>query len=131
MDFSRLRQGEIVAGVAGLALLVCMFLPWFGLGIETPDVEVPDIPGLDPSAIPDSPDVDDDVSGWDSLTDWDGFLITLAALSGIALAALAASGRRLNIGLPRGGGTAVLGSLATLTIIWRLFADKGDLEFGI
>jgi hypothetical protein len=132
MDFSRLRQGEIVAGLAGLALIVFMFLPWFGTGLETPELpDVPEIPGVDTGAF-EQPEVDDDLSGWDSLTDWDGFLIALAGLSGIALAGLAAAGRRLNLGdLPRGGGTAVLGALATLTIVFRLLADKGDLEFGI
>ena len=143
MDFSRLRQGEIVAGIAGIALIVCLFLPWFSSGFdvpeapEAPEVAVPEIPGVDPGAFepteaPETAEVDDDVSGWDSLTDWDGFLIALAGLSGIALAGLAAAGRRLNLGgLPRGGGTAVLAALATLVILFRIFADKGDLEFGL
>ncbi|MGH2923475.1 MAG: hypothetical protein ACRDKH_05540, partial [Solirubrobacterales bacterium] len=131
MDFSRLRQGEIVAGLAGIALIVFMFLPWFATGVEVPEVAVPEIPGIDTGAF-EQPEVDDDLSGWDSLTDWDGFLIALAGLSGIALAALGAAGRRINVGgLPRGGGTAVLGGLATLTIGFRLLADKGDFEYGI
>jgi uncharacterized membrane protein YgcG len=133
MDFSRLRQGEIVAGLAGIALIVIMFLPWFGTGLEAPEVpEVPEIPGVDTGAF-EQPEVDESTSGWDSLTDWDGFLIGLAGLSGIALAALAAFGRRINLGdLPRGGATAILGALATLTIVFRLIADPGDgLEYGI
>ena len=32
MDSSRLRTGEIVAGVGGLALFVFLFFDWFGAG---------------------------------------------------------------------------------------------------
>jgi hypothetical protein len=136
VDFSRLRQGEIVAGIAGAALIIFLFLPWYSLGIDAPDVSLPDIPGLDegPIAPPDA-DVDDDASGWDSLTDIDGFLIAAAGLAGIALALLAAAGRRLNIGgLPRGYVTSGLGALATALIVWRIFAQPipgADLKVGI
>jgi hypothetical protein len=113
LDFSRLRTEEIVAGVAGLALLVFMFFDWFEgvAGAFEGEAE-----GL---------------SGWDALTDWDGFLVLLAGLSGVALAALAAAGQRLNLGgLPRGAGTAVLGTLTTLMILWRVLLQDTDAEFG-
>ena len=133
MDFSRLRQGEIVAGLAGIALIVCMFLPWYGLGLEVPEIEIPE--GLDPGAIPETPEVDDDASGWDALTDFDGFLIALAGVAGIALAGLAAARRRVNLGgLPRGAGTAFLAVLAVALIVWRIFAQPtpgAHLEVGI
>ena len=112
MDFSRLRQGEIIAGVAGVALLITMFLDWYGVGGEA-------------------------ASGWDSLTDFDGFLITAAGVAGIVLALLAAAGRKVNLGdLPRGCVTAALGALAVALIVWRMFADPApgtelDLEYGI
>jgi hypothetical protein len=134
LDFSRLRQGEIIAGVAGLALIIFMFLPWYSLGIDPPEIDIPDIPGIDTSGIQ-PPEVDDDASGWDSLTDFDGFLIAAAGLAGIILAGLAAAGRKVNLGgLPRGSVTAFLGVLATALIFWRLFAQPtpgADLEIGI
>src|SRR5918992_5525783 len=114
MDFSRLRTGEIVAGVAGLALLVFMFFDWFEGAAGAFDGEA------------------EGLSGWDALTDWDGFLVLLAGLSGVALAALTASGQRLNLGgLPRGAGTAVLASLATLMIFWRWLLQETAVEFGL
>ena len=137
MDFSRLRQGEIAAGIAGAALIIFMFLPWYSLGIETPELQtIPDIPGLDEGPLaPSDVDVDDDASGWDSLTDIDGFLIAAAGIAGIALALLAAAGRRLNLGgLPRGCITSGLGALATALIVWRIFAQPipgADLKIGI
>ncbi len=133
MDFSRLRQGEIVAGIAGIALIVTMFLPWYA--ISTGAVEpapIPELPGIDQGSIP---EVDDDANAWDALNDIDGFLIALAGLAGIALAGLAAAGRQVNLGgLPRGGVTASLGALAALLIVWRLLAQPepgADFEFGI
>jgi len=103
LDFSRLRDGEIVAAAGGFALFVFMFFHWFS-----------------------------GVSGWDALQDFSGFLIALAAVSGVALGGLAASGKRLNLGeVPRGAGTAALGSLAVLLILWRFLANPGDLRIGI
>jgi hypothetical protein len=143
LDFSRLRQGEIVAGLAGAALIIFMFLPWYGIGagggdaasFTPPAVEVP---GIDEEAIQEDleeSEVDDDADAWDSLTDFDGFLIAAAGVAGLALALLAAAGRRVNLGgLPRGSVTAALGALAVALIVWRLFAQPtpgADYEFGI
>lgn len=134
MDFARLRTGEIVAAIGGIALLVIMFLPWFeivtGAEIQTETIEIS--PGVEEEIPTGAGEVDDSASAWDALQSFDGFLIALAAVSGIALGVLAAAGRRLNLGpLPRGGGAWVLGSLATALILWRLLANPADLKFGI
>jgi hypothetical protein len=65
------------------------------------------------------------------LTDLPGFLIILSGVSGIALAALAAAGQRVNIPVRRGTVTALLGLLATLLILWRMFAGSPTLKIGI
>ena len=130
MDFSRLRQGEIIAAIGGLALFIFMFLPWFGF--DVPDVEIPDVPGVDEGSIGTVSEVDSDISAWDGLTDIDGFLIAAAAFSGMALGGLAAAGKRLNLGgIRRGSITAILGSLAVALILWRLLANPADLKYGI
>jgi hypothetical protein len=103
LDFSRLRNGEIVAAASGLALFIFMFFHWFGGG----------------------------VSAWDALQDFSGFLIALAAVSGVALGVLAAAGQRINLPFQRGVGTLVLGKLAVLVILWRILANPGDLKIGI
>ena len=131
MDFSRLRTGEIVAAVGGLALFIFMFFHWFGGGVEISTGGTQDVPGI--GEVPNAPSVEETgVSGWDALSDFSGFLIALSAVSGVALGGLAASGQRLNLGgVPRGAGTATLGSLAVLLILWRFFANPGDLKIGI
>ena len=134
MDFSRLRTGEIVAGIGGLALLLFMFFDWFGGGVEISAGGTEEVPGL--GEVPTEAKVEETgVSGWDALTDFDGFLITLSAVAGISLAGLAAAGKRIRLGgLPRGEVTAFLGSLASLLILWRIFAQPvpgADLKIGI
>jgi hypothetical protein len=100
----------MIAGLAGLALIISMFLSWYGAGDETADA-------------------------WDTLTDFDGFLIAAAGVAGIALALLGAAGRRVNLGdLPRGCVTAALGAIAVALIVWRMFSQPvpgTDLEFGL
>jgi hypothetical protein len=119
VDASRLRTGEIVAGGGGIALFVFLFFDWFGGGAELTG----SVGNLSVSTV--------GISGWDALTDLPGFLIILAGVSGIALACLAAAGRRVNIPAPRGGVTATLGSLAVLLILWRMVAGSPTLKIGV
>jgi hypothetical protein len=131
LDFSRLRTGEIVAGIGGLALLLFMFFDWFGGGVEISAGGTEDVPGL--GEVPTEPKVEETgLSAWDSLQDFSGFLIALTAVSAVALAALAAAGKRIRLGgLPRGEVTATLGALAVALILWRMLANPGDLKIGI
>jgi hypothetical protein len=119
LDSSRLRTGEVVAGIGGLALFVFLFFDWFGGGAE--------LTGGPGSLTLSQPGI----SGWDALTDLPGFLIILSGVSGIALACLAAAGQRLNIPLRRGAVTASLGSLAVALILWRMVAGSPTLKIGI
>jgi len=121
VDSSRLRTGEIVAGTGGLALLVFLFFDWFGGGAELTGSVANGTATLSHPGI----------SGWDALTDLPGFLIILSAVSGIALACLAAAGRRVNIPVRRGMITALLGTLAALLILWRMFAGSPTLKIGV
>ena len=119
MDSSRLRAGEIVAGIGGIALFVFLFFDWYSGGAELTGT---------------SGDLtlsQTGISGWDALTDLPGFLIILSGVSGIALSCLAAAGQRVNIPLRRGTVTALLGTLAVLLILWRMVAGSPTLKVGI
>jgi hypothetical protein len=123
LDFSRLRNGELIAGIGGLALLVFLFFDWFGGG----GVEVSGNVATGTATIKEA-----GLSGWDSLTDLPGFLIILSGVSGIVLAGLAVAGQRVNLGgVPRGGFTAVLGSLAVALVLWEMVAGSRDLKIGV
>jgi hypothetical protein len=109
LDSSRLRTGELVAGVGGALLFVFLFFDWFGGGGFTGNL-----------------------NGWDGLgSDVTGFIVALTSVAGVALALLALSGQRVNVPLPRGGVTALLASLSVAIILWRFFANPGDLKVGI
>jgi hypothetical protein len=116
-----LRSGEIVAGIAGIALFVFLFFDWFGGGAEVSGSLVNGTATLSHPGI----------SGWDSLTDLPGFLIIMSGVAGIALAYLAATGQRVNIPVRRGAITALLGALAVLLILWRMFAGSPTLKIGV
>jgi hypothetical protein len=116
LDSSRLRTGEIVAGIAGIALFVFLFFDWFGGGSVAAGNFTVSVSSR---------------SGWDSLTDLPGFLIIMSGVAGIALAYLAATGQRVNIPVQRGATTALLGSLAVLLILWRMFAGSPTLKIGV
>jgi hypothetical protein len=110
LDFSRLRTGEIVAAIGGIALFVFLFFDWFEAG------------GFEGASL----------DGWEGLGgDFSGFIVALTSVSGVALALLAMAGQRVNIPLPRGAVTATLGTLSVLIILWRFLANPGDLEIGI
>jgi hypothetical protein len=111
LDSSRLRTGEIVAGIGGISLFVFLFFDWFS-----------SVNALGGGG---------GVSGWDALTDLPGFLIILSGVAGIALAYLAAAGQRVNIPVRRGAITALLGTLAVLLVLWRMFAGSPTLKIGV
>jgi hypothetical protein len=111
----------MVAGIGGLALFVFLFFDWFGGGAEVTGSVVNGTATLSHPGI----------SGWDALTDLPGFLIILSGVAGMALAYLAAAGQRVNIPVQRGAITALLGSLAVLLILWRMFAGSPTLKIGV
>jgi hypothetical protein len=121
LDSSRLRTGEILAGIAGISMFVFLFFDWFGGGAVVSGNLVNGTATLSHPGI----------SGWDSLTDLPGFLIILSGVSGIALAYLAFAGQRVNIPVRRGAVTALLGLLAVLLILWRMFAGSPTLKIGV
>ena len=116
MDTSKLRTGEIVASLGGLALFVILFLDWVG-----------------------AEGTDEALSGWDYLgEDVTGFIVFLAIVVSLYLGCAGAAGRRNRLGnWPWGGPTAALGVLAFDIVVWRLFTAEGvvgiggELEFGI
>jgi hypothetical protein len=97
----RVRPGEIVAGVAGLALLVVLFLDWYSVaGRET---------GL---------------SAWDAFTVVD-ILLALVALLGIATFASQVAGRGPALPVALEVVTTTLALAATLLVLYRIINQPG------
>jgi hypothetical protein len=94
MDLRRLRAGEWVAGIAGLVLLVALFLPWYGDDAGTR-------------------------TGWQSLGALD-VVLALVALSALAIPFVTAFHRVPAVPLAHQSLTALAGLLAVLLVLIRV-----------
>jgi hypothetical protein len=108
MELSRLRQGDIIAGLGGVALLAVMFLDWYVLSLGGL-LRV----GLD---------------AWHAF-DITDLILALTALSGIALAVLTVSRRSPALPVAAGVITTTLGALGTLLVFYRILNQPGPNEF--
>ena len=106
MELSRLRQGELVAGIGGVALLVVMFLDWYA------------VVGFGEVA----------ANAWQAFSITD-LILAITALSGIALAVLTASRRSPALPVALSVITATLGALATLLVFYRILNQPGPNDF--
>src|SRR5262249_60798704 len=91
-----MSQGQRIAGVGGVLLILFLFLPWFGVEGKS-------------------------FSGWNE-TYYVYFLIT--GLVAIVTALTAGAGRALP-GTTLSGATALLGLVATIVAIWAVFDTPG------
>ena len=106
MELSRLRQGELIAGVGGLVLMVVMFLDWYS------------VVGLGEVA----------ANAWQAFSITD-LILALTAVAGIGLAVLTAARRSPALPVAASVITATLGALATLLVLYRILNQPGPNEF--
>jgi hypothetical protein len=110
----RLRGGELLAGIGGGVLAVTLFLPWFGK--------------VSPYCVP--------LSGYScgrNFDAWKAFGFTdlvlfAAALSGIAVAILAAASSKTDTQITSAAVTVPIATLATLLALYRVFEPVGKLD---
>jgi hypothetical protein len=103
----RPTPGEQVAGIAGLALILTMFLfAWFG-------VDVPGVNGFD---------------AFDAFSDWFNIILVFAAFGGMALALTGSGSERSPVALSVV--TTVLAGLGTLILLIYIISPPGVPSFG-
>jgi Na+/H+ antiporter NhaA len=107
MDSIRARRGRLVAAVGGVMLFAFLFLPWFGeAGLNS--------------------------NGWEGQSSTDIYLMITAV---VAIASALPVGRAVLFpGVTMGGAAALLGGVATLTLIWLSFFDfpsGADRKIGV
>jgi hypothetical protein len=115
MDFSRVRTGELIAGISGAALFIFMFFSWFGIEGGT-------IGGVQ-FQVP----VEGSANAWESF-DFIDIVLLLAVIAAIGLMVLSASQASVNLPVAASAITAGLGILATLLVLYRVI-DPPD--FGV
>ena len=106
MDTSRLSQGELIAGISGLALFVILFLPWYGVDVN--------VAGFSAS---------------ETASAWEAFDMTDILLFLVAVVAVGAAALRLADSMPEGVPVAAIvtgaGALALLLVLFRLIELPG------
>ncbi|MEK6326271.1 MAG: hypothetical protein AABM66_01945 [Actinomycetota bacterium] len=110
MDFTRLTQGEKIAGASGIALILIMFIfSWYGVELAG-------------ESVPDS-----GVNAWQAF----GFidivlLVTVAGAIGLALI----SASQTEVGLPVAASAVVagLGILSVILLLYRIIDTPGDVS---
>jgi hypothetical protein len=119
MDADRLRTGELIAAVSGVALFIIMFLPWFGVDLEVPE-------GAEEAAEAIGFSADTSFNAWQSFDFIDlVLLVTIVVAVGMAVAAMAAQ----TVALPVAASalTAGLGILSTLLVLYRIIDPPNEL----
>ncbi len=115
MELSRLRRGDLIAGLGGVALLIVMFLDWYGAGgnatFQGQDIKI----SLGFNA-------------WEAFSITD-LILALTAVAGIGLAVITATRRSPALPVAASVITATLGALATLLVFYRILNQPGPNEF--
>jgi hypothetical protein len=117
MDFSRVRAGELIAGISGVALFVFMFFKWFG--VEGAEIQTP------AGGIQVSPTTEGSVTAW-SAFDFIDIVLLLAVIAAVGLVVLSAAQASVNLPVAASAITAGLGIFATLLVLYRII-DPPDL----
>jgi peptidoglycan/LPS O-acetylase OafA/YrhL len=102
MDLRRLRSGEWVAAVSGVALLVSLFLPWYGAGPE-------------------------DASAWEALAAID-VALALVAASAVALLVITASQRVPAVPIALSAFVTLAGLIGLVLVLVRVASVPGDFD---
>jgi hypothetical protein len=112
MDTTKLRLGELVAGVSALVLFIVMFLPWYGASVKAGPISA--------SA---------DATAWQaySLIDLILFVSIVAAL---AMVILAMTQRSAALPISASVVVTILGGLDVLLILFRMISKPGKGNCG-
>jgi hypothetical protein len=116
MDIDRLRTGERIAAIAGIALFIFMFFDWFGVKVSATGLGTFDIEG------------GGNAWEWFSFID---IVLFLAAAAALTLAVLTATQRTVNLPVAASAITAGLGILAVVLILFRIIDPPGDVPSGV
>lgn len=108
MNAERLTPGQRIAAIAGAALFILMFLPWFGVEL---DAGLAQVEG-------------GSVNAWESFGGID-LLLLITAIAAVALPLMAAANRSVELPIATSALIAGLGVLATILVLYRLIDPPG------
>jgi hypothetical protein len=123
MDADRLRTGELIAGVAGVALFIIMFLPWFGFDVGGAAEDIAESFGVS------APDISTSVNfnAWESF-DFIDLVLLVTLIVAVGLATATAAARTVALPVAASALTAGLGILSTILVLYRIIDTPGDAD---
>lgn len=123
---------DLLAGIAGLVLLVSLFLPWFGPSTEAEQVleEAQRISEQAGGTPPDPLDLTENAWQAFAVVDW---ILLLTALAGIRAGVAAVASPRGRAAVGATAVTAALGIISTLLVFYRVLNPIGEAgrEYGL
>jgi hypothetical protein len=130
MDRSTVGPGPLIAGASGILLIIFMFFGWFELtGVSVSGGGLEETVSGDQllSSLSEQGFDDATVNAWQAFSLID-IVLFIAALAGIGLAVLAATGARLQLPVPAGIVVAALGGLSVILILIRIISPPDLLD---
>ena len=120
MDLTKLTQGQKIAAGSAIVLFVVMFFSWFG----APDTEF--------TRAVNAVGGDTNFNAWQSF-DFIDLILLLTIVVAVGAAAVVASGSAINLPVPPGVLTTLLGGLSTLLVLYRILDPPSSLDrkFGV
>jgi hypothetical protein len=104
MDLRRLRAGELLAAVSGVALLVSLFLPWYARGLPGGGVTL-----YGPATL----------TGWESLSAID-VVLALVAVSGVLIAIVTVTQPVPALPVATAGLGSLIGLVGVIVVLLRI-----------
>jgi hypothetical protein len=120
MDLRRLRAGEWIVAVSGVALMVSLFLPWYGRESGTAPGELAGLTAYAPV-----PTASESLSGWGAFAAIDAVLALIAA-SAVGLFVVTATQRVAAVPIALDALVALAGFAAMALVFVRVLALPGD-----
>jgi hypothetical protein len=121
MDTGRLSQGQMIAAISGVVLVVAMFLPWIGAGGPAIPAGVP---------VPEGVDTSTEQNLWEGAT-LDIYLLITAAVAILpALLALSGSADEFSFASAAGFMLGVVGAALVIAFLTVDFPDGAERKFG-
>jgi hypothetical protein len=112
MDTTKLRLGELVAGVSALVLFIVMFLPWYGASVKAGPISV-----------------SSDATAWQAYSLID-IILFISIIAAFGMVILAMTQRSAALPLSASVIVTILGGLDVLLILFRIISKPGKGNCG-
>jgi hypothetical protein len=132
LDIGGVPRGALIAGIAGAALFIIMFLPWFGIGGELGEQIEQAQQIAEEFGVAGAEEADTNANAWESF-DFIDLVLLVTVIVAVGLAVMSAMGSSVNLPVAASALTAGIGIIATLLVLYRIIdpPESADREYGV